>query len=416
MNTMKRKLLTITFAFLCFSLMNAQEITVNTSMGTSYSNQVFYKLSTETETTFAANSWDIALLRTSAFNFGIRVNGGIGIEVFEASNNVADWNSIDVNDEAMWTQLYNSDTVWSDGAFQNGSATYGWGEYNPVTHHVEGSVIFVLKYADGTCKKFINEDFFGGYTFKYSTWDGSSWSADQTVTVPNTNNPNNQYNYYSLQNNMEVVAEPAMTDWDFKFTRYYTEVAPATQYLVTGVLHSDQVTIAENDEPGGSGDTSALNYETDINVIGYNWKSFTGTGFSVDADKAFYVKYADDTIYRMYFTAFSGSSSGDLTFKFADVTSALSVEEVSEGITFGVYPNPSVDKKINLIYDVNATTTNDNIVEIYAVTGQKVFEKELKNTSGFYNKTLDLSSLKSGLYLLNFTSGTSTITKRIVLK
>ena len=211
---MKTKLHFLFAMFIGMSFLQAQEITVNTSMGSSYSNQVFYKLDTEAEVSFAANSWDIAMLRTSAYDFALRVNGGVGINVFEASNNLADWATIDVSQEASWTQLYNSDTQWNEGAFDRGSATYGWGEYNTTTHHVEGTVVFVLKYSDGTYRKFINEDFYGGYTFKYSTWNGSNWSTDQTVTIPNSNNPSNTYNYYSLENNTEVVAAPAQSEED----------------------------------------------------------------------------------------------------------------------------------------------------------------------------------------------------------
>ncbi len=93
---MKTKLLLLCFLVVGFTTLNAQEITVNTSMGAGYANQVYYKISTETATTFAANSWDIAFLRESNLNQAIRVNGGIGIEVFEASNTASDWNTIDI--------------------------------------------------------------------------------------------------------------------------------------------------------------------------------------------------------------------------------------------------------------------------------------------------------------------------------
>lgn len=413
---MKTKLQILLALLLVSTTIYAQETTVNLSMGSGYNNQVFYKLNTDTQTSFIADSWDIAFLRVSNFSQAIRVNGAKGIEVFEASSDVNDWGTIDVANESSWTQLYNSDTVWNDGAFSNGSATYGWGEYNVVTHTVEGTVIFVLKYADGTYKKFINETYAGGYNFKYSTWNGTSWEADEIATVSNTNNPNNQYNYFSLENNAEVVAEPAMTDWDIKFTRYYTEVAPNTQYLVTGVLHNDQVEISENDEPSGMPANPTLNYSTDINTIGYDWKTFTGMAFSVDSNKAFYIKYPDDNIYRLYFTSFSGSGSGDLTFKFENVTNSLSVEEVTQGVSFGIYPNPSTDKKINLVYDVNKLSTTNNAVVIFSNTGRKVFETTLKSNSGFYNKTLDLTALKSGMYILQFNSGEYTTTRKIILK
>ena len=414
---MKTKLHFLFAMFIGISFLQAQEITVNTSMGSSYSNQVFYKLDTEAEVSFAANSWDIAMLRTSAYDFALRVNGHIGISVFEASNTPSDWTSINVSDEASWTQLYNSDIDWNNGAFDQGSATYGWGEYNSTSHHVEGTVIFILKYADGTYRKFINEYFYAGYTFKYSTWDGSVWTEDQTVTIANTNNSNNLYNYYSLQNSTEVVAEPATSDWDLKFTKYYTALPPNnTMYLVTGVLHNDMVEIAENDEPNGIPENPTLTYSTDINTIGYDWKSFTGGSFSVDSQKSFYVKYGGGTIYRLYFTDFSGSSSGDLSFNYEDVTSTLGIKDIHEGISFGVYPNPSIDKKINLIYDVSKLTADKNEVLIYTITGQQVYKTILKSDSGFYTKNLDVSSLTAGVYILKFRSGDYTINKKLILR
>ena len=402
---------------LSMSFIHAQEeITVNTSMGAGYSEQVYYKLSTQTETSFAANLWDISMLRTSAYDFAIRVNDGIGIQVFEASNNPSDWATIDITDESSWTQLYNSDTQWDKGAFDQGSATYGWGEYNIVNHHIEGTVIFVLKYSDGTYRKFINEDFFSGYTFKYSTWTGSEWTADQTATVANSNNPNNVYNYYSLQNDTEVVAEPVPANWDLKFTKYYTELSPNNMYLVSGVLHNDLVEVAENDEPGGMPTSPSLTYSTEINTIGYDWKSFTNGAFSVDSEKTFYIKYEDGTIYRLYFTAFTGSSSGDLSFNFEDVTSTLGIEDVAEEVSFGIYPNPSTDKKINLLYDVSELSTDKNELTIFTLSGQQVYKSILRSDQGFYTRNIDLSFLSTGVYLLKFRSGNYTINKKLILR
>lgn len=414
---MKTKLLYLFFLVFTVSV-TAQETTVNLSMGAGYSNQVFYKLSTDTQTTLAANSWDIAMLRTSAFAFSLRVNDGTGTEVFEAASNPADWASIDVTNEGSWTKLYNSETAWDMGAIDQGSATYGWGEYNFVTHHVEGTIVFVLKYADGTYIKFINDDYYGGYTFRYSVWDAntSTWGADQTMTVPNGTS-NTSYNYYSFSTNQVVTVAPADTDWDLMFTKYYTDYFGdgSLFYSVTGVLHSSEVEVAKNDEPGGMPANPSLTYATDINTIGYDWKTFNGGGFTVNSDMAYYVKYADDTVYRLYFTSFTGSSSGDLTFNFEDVTNTLGIEEITETVSFGVYPNPSLDKKINLVYD-NKLDANDNEVTVFSTTGQKVFQANLNQNSGFYNKTLDLSNLNSGVYMLQFTSGDYSTTKKIILK
>lgn len=85
-------------------------------------------------------------------------------------------------------------------------------------------------------------------------------------------------------------------------------------------------------------------------------------------------------------------------------------------MSFGLYPNPSTDKKINLVYDVSTLSNDNNNVAIYSTTGQKVFQTILSSNQGFRNKSLNLSSLSSGIYMLKFTSGEFTTNKKIILK
>ena len=411
---MKTRLFFSIFSFLLVQSTFSQETTVNLSLDASYASQVYYKLNTKTQTSVAANSWDLAFFRASNFDHGIRVNDGIGIEVFEATNQATAWNTIDITNEAAWSKLYNSDTDRINGAFMQGSATYGWGEYNTTTHHITGTIIYVLKYTDGSYKKFICEDFYGGYTIKYASWDGSDWSEDKSAVISNSNNSNTTYNYFSLQNDNEVIVEPAATDWDFVFTKYFTDVS-TSKYNVTGVLSSDNITVAT-----ATGDaTNSLSYSEEINTIGYNWKSlnFTTLTYEVDSNLKFYVKDKDEKIYKLYFTEFGGSSTGNLAFNFEDVTETLNIEEVGERITFGIYPNPvNFDKKINIVFDINKVNENENKIEIYNVSGQKVLATSITNSLGFYNKEINLSSLNSGIYMLKFTSGNYQKTKKIVIQ
>jgi hypothetical protein len=411
---MKIKLFFSIFSFLLVLSTYSQETTVNLSLGASYVNQVYYKLSDKTETSVVANSWDLAFFRASSMNHGIRVNDGIGIEVFEAANEATKWNTINITNEASWSKLYNSDAERIKGAFMKGSATYGWGEYNQATHHITGTIIYVLKYTDGSYKKFICEDFYGGYTIKYASWDGSVWSEDKSAVIANSNNSDHTYNYFSLQSDNEVIVEPAASDWDFVFTKYYTDVQN-TKYNVTGVLSSDNITVAT-----ATGDTAnSLSYSEEINTIGYNWKSlnYTTYAYEVDTDRKFYVKDKDEKIYKVYFTEFDGGSTGNLAFNFEDVTQTLGTEEVGENIAFGIYPNPvSFDKKINIIFDVNKVNKNENKVEIYNLVGQRVLKTSITNSLGFYDKEISLSNLNSGIYMLKFTSGNYQKTKKIVIQ
>ncbi|MDG2151726.1 MAG: T9SS type A sorting domain-containing protein, partial [Polaribacter sp.] len=121
--------------------------------------------------------------------------------------------------------------------------------------------------------------------------------------------------------------------------------------------------------------------------------------------------------YRLYFTDFSGGSSGNLSFNFENVTQALGIEKVGENITFGVYPNPvKLDKKINIIFDIQKVELNDNIVEIYNLVGKRVLRTKITNTQGFYEKEIDLNSLNSGVYILKFNSGGYQKSKKIVIQ
>ncbi|GLB48873.1 T9SS type A sorting domain-containing protein [Neptunitalea lumnitzerae] len=403
---------------------NAQQVQGSVSMGAGYANMAYYKLATSTEVNAVASSWDIAFLRTSSFSFGARINDQKGISVFEASINPADWSTIDLNNIANWPQLYNSETAWETGAFDNASYNadngyplgYGWGEYNMSTHHITGKVIFVLEYTDGTYRKFMIEDFYGGYAIKYATWDGTTWGADQTYTVSNSTNPNNIFNYFDLATGAEVVVEPASTDWDLLFTQYNTDYFGdgTMMYPVTGVLHHPDLEVAKNDESVSS-DTSNLTFETDINTIGYDWKTYSGGSYTVNTTMAYYIKYTDDTIYRLTFATFEGSATGVVTFNFEDVTNAMATETFGNDVSFGVYPNPSYDKKVTVVYDIPGGVSVDNTISVYTINGEKVFDKTINANEGFYNTTLDLSSLSGGVYLLKMQSGDFSGTKKLIL-
>ena len=411
---MKKTLQIAAIAFITLTA-TAQQTNVTLSMGANYANEVYYKLSSQETNTYPAASWDIAFMRNDSFNHGIRVNGGIGIQVFEAADSASDWNNINVADEASWIPLYNDDTNWDNGAFMQGSATYGWGEYNPANHHISGSVIFVLKYADGTYRKFINEDYFSAYTFKYATWNGTAWVGETTATISNTTNPDNRYNYYSLENDEEVVAEPAENAWDMVFTKYVTDLGGGMFYGVTGALHNPNVTVAQNEEPTGDANPNGQNYSEEINTIGYDWKVFENGLYVVNTDMAYYVKYDESTVYRLAFETFDGSSTGNLSFNFEDVSDLLGLENISEGVTFGMYPNPSTDKMVSIVYDLKNSVSQENNISVYNMQGQLVNTSKIDSNNGFFHKTLDLSALQNGMYLVQFKAGNSSISKKLIL-
>lgn len=395
----------------------AQTTQQTVTMGANYVNNAYYKLDTQTETHFAKDSWDLAFYRKSNYVPAIRINDAKSLKIFEASNSIANWNTISVANEASWTELYNSDSVWAEGAFDNGSATYGFGEYEMQTHKVVGSIIFVIKEGTSTFRKIKINEFFGGYTFTYSNWDGTAWGADIVKTISNTTNTDKVFNYFSFATNDQIAYEPAETNWDLMFTKYTTPIAYGDTFMmynVTGVLSSPNVKVAKTT----SATVSEEDLSENINTIGSDWKTFTGGAYTVDSATNYFVKYNNsETMYKINFTSFSGSSTGITTFNSENVTGALSVEEVAPGVSFDVYPNPTKsDKIINVIFDITLQNSEKNTISIYNMNGSVVYKTEVSNENGFYNQQIDLGNLSSGIYMLEFRSGSNKEVKKVILK
>ncbi|KAA2220507.1 T9SS type A sorting domain-containing protein [Chryseobacterium sediminis] len=400
---------------------------VNMTMGSGYQNRVFVDLADGNMVSQPANTWDVAFYRNSNYAFGSRINDAKDIEVFTASTNLADWDNISISNEASWGDpLYNPDqtTDWSQGAFEQGPVTSpnpnipstGWGVYNPVNHHIQGKAIFVLKYPSGTYIKFAIEDAFAGYTFKYSKWNGTSWGATETRTLANGTD-DSYFNYFSFDTGAKVPSlEPSRTAWDFVFTKYYTFYMGVQMYPLSGAIQSPNIKVAmvQPETQATTAYTIPANasFSSAITTVGHSWK---GIG-TVKSDVVYYVKKGND-YYRMYFTTNGGASTGNMYFKYKKITETLGITEVGKKASFGIYPNPATaDKKVTVLFDVKEKASNKGNVEVYDLTGKKVYSAELTNQAGFYKQDLNLSTLTSGNYLVKITYGGHSETKKLIVK
>lgn len=403
--------------FICSFFVSAQQDQASISMQSDYGERVFYDFSEGQAENFDKSSWDIAFLSNSQFNFASRINAGKGIEVYQASQDTADWDNLDPGNLANFTQLYNSDTTWTTGAFEKGTATYGWGEYNSDDHVVEGTVLFMLKYPNGSFKKFWLKSFADGYTFKYASWnvENETWENEQTFTLPNSTNPDRLFNYYSLENDEVVVAEPQTSDWDIVFKQYSTEVQPGTPYTVTGVFNHPKFEVAQNTQTEVGDYPQNPDYQTEVNTIGYDWKSFNGSGYTLENDRFYYLKNVEnETIYQLHFTNFEGSATGNVEFNYENITSQLSTVKLNKEQEFSLYPNPTINKKATLLFDNNSGNAKAT-VQVFNLSGQKILQTKLNPGSGFYKKELNFSSFSSGTYVVKFKSGQRIKTEKLIV-
>lgn len=89
-----------------------------------------------------------------------------------------------------------------------------------------------------------------------------------------------------------------------------------------------------------------------------------------------------------------------------DEKKELSLEE------FNFYPNPSKGD-FNLQFKGKGKPTEVRITDI---NGKEIYKEELKNFSGTYNKEIDLSGAKKGIYLLQVIQGSKATNKKIIIE
>lgn len=106
---------------------------------------------------------------------------------------------------------------------------------------------------------------------------------------------------YSFQDETEMQTEPEIDNWDLLFTTYstllFTNEGSAYPYLVTGVLQNQKHSMISLDtslvfSEISLSDTSLLEFKSDLDMIGYEWKKIIG---DVEAGDYYYETKLNDT-------------------------------------------------------------------------------------------------------------------------
>ena len=414
---MKKIILTysLILLFLCSYSQNSDSVILNSS----YTNQSFYNLNDGEIANIDNTNWDLAF-SSSGYGSAIRINAQAGVELFVYPNgDINDWNSVDITNINNWSSIINSDTTWTIGAFNatsdpTNSLDLGWGVYSTITHHITGDSIHIIKLSNGNYKKLQMIKLSSGvYDFKYANIDGSN---EVTTNVSKSNYTSKNFGYYSLTNEAELDREPDSDSWHILFTKYVSEIYPGTNYAVTGVLTNKDIEVAKAEGV----DISNVNYNSysfssQINTIGYNWKSYNMSSFSYDIvdSLCFFIKDDFGSIWKLQLTGFEGSSSGKINFNVENILSAS--DNVLDKNVFAIYPNPTKSKEIKIIYDLNYSTSSLNKLDFYDLNGKLVKSLKLAN-NGFFERDVNLYDLKSGIYFVSLITDEKSFQQKLIIQ
>ncbi len=381
------------------------------SVGQQYTKQTFYSLGEGALNSVDNAAWDIAFSSQGVQDAGIFVNesaaltGQEQVEVYipEAGN----YEDVFEVDTESWQRLYNPEVDWQNGAFNSiknelDVFDYGWGQYNPSTNTVVGKQVYFIKLRDGRWKKLFVENLFFDWNFKYADLNGEN---EVFVTIPKADHIDNVLAYFSFESGTTVDVEP--TNWDLLLTRYntYTDdgMGNFENYVVTGLLSGLDVQVAEKDDVDpeliSHTDVFEDEYEAELDVIGFDWKTvdFNTSLFTVDEDRVYFVKNADNNVCKVQLIDFEGALTGVVTLK--KECSIIASTDIIGLYDLKLYPNPTTEYVQMLTDFREETEVNVSLVDM---NGKVLMHMPKTFASGFRQSKLPLGNVPDGRYNVVF--------------
>lgn len=397
----------------------AQSSSDTVLLGPGYANQAWYSLAQGEVLQAPKNHWHLAF-STAGFGTAIHFNNTIAAAIWlNPVLGAAQYDQLDTTNLANWTRLYNSETDWQQGALNQPADTsnafdLGWGTYSMVTHTVQGNRVFVLQLPDQSYRKLLIESLAGGaFNFKYAALNGSN---EQSISLAKAPYATKRFVYFDLIENQIRDREPAANSWDLLFTQYTT--ALPQPYTVAGILQNDGVQAVRIDGVDTASFQAWQNQPlvAEINTIGFNWKRFTGMGWSLLDSTVYLVKDQQQQIWRITFPGFGGSANGGFYINKRLLGSTASTAHLSAKAAFlQVYPNPVTHGHLQLQTDFPSAETA--VLLLRNQHGQLVYSRPMQLEVGLTQQALQLPQLPAGMYYLQLQSkSAATAIQKIILQ
>ncbi|MCH2224994.1 MAG: HmuY family protein [Crocinitomicaceae bacterium] len=270
------------------------DVTTNEiNLGIDYRYQAYYDFGTNSFVKqHLKTDWDIGF-ETGIDGWRVILNTSKAMSA--AANPIANFSTVTDTIGAVWKYDLNSGDLDSTalGDWQNSNSFYIINRGYSYDGVHQGFRKFDIISVDA------NE-----YEIHYSNLDGTN----ETTMIIEKDEAYN-FTFLSFESNSAIEIQPEKNTWDLVFGQYAHLFEPTFPYLVTGVLSSrNGVEIAEvYDKPFDEikyADVSNYPFSSDIDIIGYDWKTYAGGTYVTHLEQNYLVKTTEGFYYKIHFIDF----------------------------------------------------------------------------------------------------------------
>lgn len=419
---------------------NAQGSWVEDSLvlGNQYKNRIFYSLKNgAVGSTFEHfDKVDFIAVSATAYSSALRINGGFSAQLYHyAAGDTADWATLDTTGLASstgWTRVRDDHKdLLGTSAFEVPAAGMGgWGEYNMVSHVVEGTELFVYRKGNVWKKVWILNKTAGTFNIKLADLNGAN---ETTFSIPALT-PGKNFVYYSISEDSVYNVEPNSDSYDLVFGKLEAAgsygpipmaengvsnnftITTSGQNIIGNYVESYKV--GSTDPEDAVYDDASLNDE--FGTIGGSWKALNMATFqyAVLDSVSYFIKDLEGSIWQLAFTEFhTGSGVNIAKYKFKKrLISAVSIEENNETIgAWNVFPNPTTDY-VSVVFNSNvADMANFSLVDL---NGRQVMTQNFSANLGVNQYTVDIAgrNLPTGIYVATLRAGNVVKTTKLIIQ
>lgn len=402
---------------------------IQLSIGEGYANQLFYDLDTDKSVELKTSDWDLVFTTFGLQDAGIHFNES-SASTFDMPAPALELYLVDTNSfdsltafDTTFTRLFNDERSWGFGAFNvnlipGNFFDFGWGNYNPMTRQVIGDELFVIKLRSGVYKKLLIELLdVDVYRIKWANLDGTE------VETAAIDKKDFQNGLALFSFNTGTTLDIDLSGMDLLYTRYITSVPDTNttdilDYTVTGFLSMPGTEVAriEGLDPDEVMANDTIEYTSQLDAIGYEWKAFDFTeGWVIPNDLSYLVKTTEGKLYKLVLIDFEGSFTGVTTIQRTELN-VVSTQNINTAFEdFQVYPNP-VQNDLNVAFALKEADQNVQL-RLFNQLGQQLWTTVVDGNTGQNNYNFQLSkTFPSGTYYLNIQAGQSQMTQKISIQ